>query len=100
MVASFPADICPFEIDISEKGRVAKVKNPRACSKSLERVRVLSGEAKWKDYVQLRKLKHHFIFTIESTGAIKPKDLLLSALEILGEKAVKVVDKLEVAKAE
>lgn len=47
-------------------------------------VRRLSGEAKWAPYVQLRKVKDHFIFTIESTGAWRPHELFNYAVQVRG----------------
>lgn len=39
-----------------------------------------------KDIVQLGRLKEHFIFTIESTGALDAKTLFMMATQILIEK--------------
>ena len=39
-----------------------------------------------KDKVQLGRLKEHFIFTIESTGALDAKTLFMMATQILIEK--------------
>eukprot|EP00775_Hariotina_reticulata_P001866 gene1866-2203_t len=39
---------------------------------------------------KLRKRKDHFIFTIESTGAVAPEDLFRRALQILAQKCEKL----------
>lgn len=39
-----------------------------------------------KNKIQLGRLKNHFIFNIESTGALPAKDLFVMATEILEEK--------------
>ena len=46
----------------------------------------MSSEAKWAPYLQLRKLKHHFMFTIESTGILPPEELFMQAIDILRSK--------------
>ncbi len=46
----------------------------------------MSGEAPWKDVLQLRTSKDHFVVTIESTGAMPPEDLLGEALQVLQTK--------------
>jgi len=50
-------------------------------------VRRLVEEERWRDTIELRKRKDHFIFTIESTGALRPEALFKQALRILVEKA-------------
>mmetsp|Transcript_36991 Transcript_36991/g.80029 ORF Transcript_36991/g.80029 Transcript_36991/m.80029 type:complete len:292 (-) Transcript_36991:6-881(-) len=60
----------------------------------LERIRALSAEDEWKDKLQLRKKKEHYIFTIESTGVVPPQELLRTALDILSKKAQGIVLKL------
>lgn len=60
----------------------------------LERVRRLSGEPAWRDVLQLRKIKDHFIFTIESTGAWKPQDIFRFAVAVLQSKCDKVLEGL------
>lgn len=62
-----------------------------AAEKQLERVRRLLEDEKWREVLELRKRKDHFIFTIESTGAVAPDRLFKQALAILASKA----DKLE-----
>lgn len=60
----------------------------------LEKVRRMSGEPKWAPYLQLRKIKNHFIFTIESTGAWRPHDLFNYAVQLMISKCDKVLEGL------
>ena len=57
-------------------------------------VRRLSGEERWKPYLQLRKVKDHFIFTIESTGAWRPHELFTHAVQLMLSKCDKVLEGL------
>jgi len=60
----------------------------------LEKVRRLSGEPEWKPYIQLRKRKDYFIFTIESTGAWRPHELFQEAVARIVSKCDKVLEGL------
>lgn len=46
--------------------------------------RRLSGDDRYAPYLQLRKIKDHFIFTIESAGAWRPHELFQYAVEVRG----------------
>jgi DNA-directed RNA polymerases I and III subunit RPAC1 len=50
-------------------------------------IRHLSGEDKYKDYIEVRRRKMHFIFTIESVGQIPPERILQQAIQILRSKS-------------
>ena len=90
LAGCFPAGChCPFEVTGSGDRMRAEVKKGEAPLGCLERVRALSGKPEWKDVVQLRKVKDHFIFTIESTGVITPPALFERSLSILEQKAMK-----------
>lgn len=39
----------------------------------------------------LRRVKDHFIFSIESTGALRPEELFTEAITILTDKCEKVL---------
>ena len=86
LVSKFPEHCCPFRLEGTGNSRRAVVKEERPPVECLERVRALSAESRWEDKVQLRKIKNHFIFTVESTGAIPPQELLGTALDILSQK--------------
>ncbi|KAI3434531.1 hypothetical protein D9Q98_002604 [Chlorella vulgaris] len=67
----------------------------RQHDKLLEKVRRLSGEEQFAPYLQLRKLKDHFIFTIESTGAWPPQELFSYAVQLMVSKCDKVLEGLQ-----
>ncbi|CAL0325989.1 unnamed protein product [Lupinus luteus] len=86
---------CPQNVfDIEDFGsgkRRATVKNPRDCTLCRECIR---GGKDWEDRVALRRVKDHFIFTIESTGALPPEALFTEAVKILEEKCERVITEL------
>lgn len=71
---------CPVGVFDIEDGS-AFVKNARDCTTCRNCLE------KFGDRVKLEKVKTHFIFTVESTGAIEAKKLLPRALGVLKEKA-------------
>ncbi|GMH36520.1 hypothetical protein BSKO_04388 [Bryopsis sp. KO-2023] len=73
---------------------VAKVTQARGNEKLLEKVRRYSGEDAWKDTLQLRKKKRHIIFTVESVGQYKAKEIFLEAVDILIGKCDKLIESL------
>ncbi|XP_061353173.1 uncharacterized protein LOC133297953 isoform X2 [Gastrolobium bilobum] len=86
---------CPvgvFDIeDIGKGKRRATVARPRACTLCRECIR---GGKEWEDRVSLRRVKDHFIFTIESTGALPPEVLFTEAVKILEDKCERVIAEL------
>ncbi|KAJ2616237.1 DNA-directed RNA polymerase core subunit rpc40 [Coemansia sp. RSA 1365] len=74
----------PGVVDIvEERGvRKAKVVNPRKDTVSREVLRHKQFEGK----VRLTRVRDHFIFNVESTGAIPPETLISQAFDILVEK--------------
>lgn len=74
--------------------RAAIAEDVLAYDSLLERVRRLSGTPEFRDALQLRKVKDHFIFTIESTGAWKPQDIFKYAVKVLQSKCDKVLEGL------
>ncbi|CAI9772788.1 unnamed protein product [Fraxinus pennsylvanica] len=85
---------CPvnvFDIEDIGKGRKrATVARPRSCTLCRECIR---GDD-WDKYVALRRVKDHFIFTIESTGALPPEVLFTEAVKILEGKCERVITEL------
>lgn len=84
---------CPvnvFDIEDTPIGRKATVPRPRACTLCRE---CILGEG-WDQYVALRRKKDHFIFTIESTGALPPEVLFNEAVRILEDKCVRIITEL------
>ena len=90
-----PAGERPFVV--SGKGAKATATPGKVTLATAERVRMLSGEEKWKKYFQLRKIKNHFLFTIESTGILPPHVLLKEALAILRRKCDTAAESLDIA---
>ncbi|KAJ8748240.1 hypothetical protein K2173_000648 [Erythroxylum novogranatense] len=85
---------CPvgvFDIeDVGKDKRRAKVARSRACTLCRECIR---GEG-WDKRVALRRVRDHFIFTIESTGALRPEELFTEAVKILEDKCERVITEL------
>ncbi|PKI65525.1 DNA-directed RNA polymerases I and III subunit RPAC1 isoform X2 [Punica granatum] len=86
---------CPvgvFDIEDLGDGRTrATVAKPRACTLCRECIR--DGE-EWEKRISLRRVKDHFIFTIESTGALPPEVLFTEAVKILEDKCERVISDL------
>ncbi|KAG5550965.1 hypothetical protein RHGRI_009400 [Rhododendron griersonianum] len=83
---------CPVNVfDIEDLGKKrATVARPRACTLCRECIR----EEGWDKYVALHRVKDHFIFTIESTGALPPEVLFTEAVKILEDKCERVITEL------
>ncbi|XP_027336559.1 DNA-directed RNA polymerases I and III subunit RPAC1 [Abrus precatorius] len=86
---------CPVKVfdieDIGKGRRRARVAEPRKCTLCRECIR---GGKEWEDRVSLRRVKDHFIFTIESTGALSPEVLFTEAVKILEDKCERVITEL------
>ncbi|TVU11115.1 hypothetical protein EJB05_44680 [Eragrostis curvula] len=84
---------CPVNVfDIEELGNGVKravAARPRACTLCRECVMGPTGEK-----IELRRVRDHFIFTIESTGAMPPEVLFTEAVKILEEKCERVISEL------
>lgn len=86
---------CPSGVfDIEDTGNAKKkaiVADSRACTLCRECIR---GDEKWENRVALHRVKDHFIFTIESTGALPPEVLFTEAVKILEAKCERVITEL------
>jgi DNA-directed RNA polymerase I and III subunit RPAC1 len=71
--------------------RTLSVANSRGCWYCREKVRTMSGEARWAPYIQLRRIKEHYLFTIESVGQLPPEVLFTEAVDILREKCLRLL---------
>ncbi|XP_015586558.1 DNA-directed RNA polymerases I and III subunit RPAC1 [Cephus cinctus] len=73
------------------ENREAKVKDPRydSCSRNVFRYEDL------KDCVQLSRVPDHFIFTVESVGALPPSALFLEAVKILKTKCKTFIEEID-----
>ena len=56
--------------------------------------RKLSNEDNWRDRIQFRKRKDHFIFTVQSTGILPPDVLFVRALDELSAKCTHLLNRL------
>lgn len=74
-----------FDVEERNGRKVAVVVDPRT-----SRACPLIHDPEWKDRIQINRVKNHFIFTVESTGALSPPDLVRLAFEVLQQK----IDKL------
>lgn len=90
LVKTCPVNVFDIE-DIGNGKKKAKVARPRACTLCRECVR---GGEEWEKRVSLRRVKDHFIFTIESTGALPPEVLFTEAVKILEDKCERVITEL------
>ncbi|EFJ30679.1 hypothetical protein SELMODRAFT_409226 [Selaginella moellendorffii] len=84
---------CPmkvFDIEDIMGGKRARVAAPRSCTLCRECIR---GDD-WEKRVQLRRVKDHFIFTVESTGALPPEVLFTEAVKILSAKCQRIYNEL------
>uniref|UniRef100_A0A7S1T811 DNA-directed RNA polymerases I and III subunit RPAC1 n=1 Tax=Tetraselmis chuii TaxID=63592 RepID=A0A7S1T811_9CHLO len=84
---------CPglFVTTGSGEAKSTQVTDPLKHGHLLEKVRTMSVEEKWSPYIQLRKFKHHFMFTIESSGVMHPVTLFEQALDIFHDKCKAVL---------
>ncbi|XP_026273622.1 DNA-directed RNA polymerases I and III subunit RPAC1 [Frankliniella occidentalis] len=83
----------PGVIDVEDNGhgrKKAKVKDARydSCSRNVFRYDDL------KDSVKMARVKDHYIFTIESVGALPPDVLFIEALKVLKKKCTYFLDEL------
>lgn len=91
----FSPGVIALEDNGSGKKR-AKVVDARydSCSRNVYRYDEL------KDSVKMARVKDHFIFSIESTGALPPDILFVEALKVLKKKCTTFLDELREACAE
>ena len=87
----------PGLISVSGSGpaRKAVLAGPaRGAERLLERARRLAGEAPYEGALEVRRVKDHFIFTVESVGALPPATLVTRALDVLVAKCDRLLEKL------
>lgn len=56
----------------------------------LDKFRRCCTETKWSSYIELRKVKDHFLFTIETSGVIHVTEVVLVAIKLLINKIQRV----------
>ncbi|KAA8534674.1 hypothetical protein F0562_032191 [Nyssa sinensis] len=89
LIKKCPVNVFDIE-DIANGKKRATVARPRACTLCRECIR---GEG-WDKFVAIRRVRDHFIFTIESTGALPPEVLFTEAVKILEDKCERVITEL------
>ena len=86
--------MCPTGVfDIEDMGGMptARVARPRNCTMCRECVR----HPGWEEKVGLSRVKDHFIFSVESTGALPPEVLFQEAVKVLMRKAADIASLLK-----
>lgn len=87
------AKLYPGVVKVSKKKdkEVAKVVNERKimCNRNL------FFHDELKNAVEISKLKDHYIFTVESTGALMPEVLVSEAIDVLKDKCTKFMNELK-----
>jgi len=87
-------DLCPTGVfDIEDlhapaSEQVAVVKFPRNCTMCRECIRL----PEWQKRIQLRRVKDHYLFSIESTGILSPTQIFRESLQILSQKSTNVLN--------
>lgn len=89
LVKTCPVNVFDIE-DVGNDKKRAIVARPRGCTLCRECIR----EDEFKQDVALQRVKDHFIFTIESTGALPPEVLFTEAVKILEDKCERVLTEL------
>eukprot|EP01087_Luapelamoeba_hula_P005061 TRINITY_DN1514_c0_g1_i1.p1 TRINITY_DN1514_c0_g1~~TRINITY_DN1514_c0_g1_i1.p1 ORF type:complete len:374 (-),score=71.57 TRINITY_DN1514_c0_g1_i1:3-1124(-) len=87
-------DKCPmnvFDIEDLMGKKTAVVARPRNCTMCRECIR----EPEWNDRVKLMRVKDHFIFSVESTGALPPHVLVEEAGKIFIDKCTSFVAEID-----
>lgn len=85
-------DLCPAKVfDIEDDAAV--VARPRECTMCRECIR----EPHWEEKVELTRKRDHFIFSVESTGAMPAPTLVTEALSVLTSKCDTVLAALDLA---
>merc|ERR1712113_1010451 len=69
-------------INTSESIEKVVIKSTRENEQIFEKCRRLVFEEKWFEFIQLRKVKSFYVFTIESTGAINLLDIFTQAINL------------------
>ena len=83
-----------FDVD-DAPGGANILARPRPCSMKRASARMPG----WEERVQMARVKDHFIFTVESTGALPPEMLFQEAVKVLMNKTVNIAQLLNDAVA-
>lgn len=83
--AAFLKATCPMNVFDIEDG-AAVVKRPRQCTMCRECIR----HGDWNKRVRLSRMKDHFIFSVETVGALSPADIFRQACHRLKERSMQL----------
>lgn len=75
----------------AESGAPPLLTRPGACTMPSECVRV----GGWEERVVLARVKDHFIFSVETTGALPPETLFSESVKLLMKKAINIAQLLK-----
>ncbi|KAJ1656033.1 DNA-directed RNA polymerase core subunit rpc40 [Dispira simplex] len=76
----------PGVIELENKD--GKIKAKVACARKDTMSREVLRHPEFKGLVELKRMRDHFIFRIESTGVVPPSDLLLRSIKVLKDKCI------------
>ena len=72
-----------FDVEDIAGVATAVVKRPRDCTMCRECIR----KDGWEERVELKRKADHFIFSVESSGSMLPRDIVREGIKKLREKA-------------
>ena len=81
--------LCPRGVFDIEDSKLI-VANMKSCSMCRECVK----DSRWKDKINLGRVKDSFTFSVESTGALDPEEIFRRSLRVLKDKCQEVKDAL------
>lgn len=87
----FPPGVIKLKEENGEKKAVVSKEHMRYDNCS----RIVFRHDDLKDCVEMARIRDHFIFNIESVGALPPDVLFLEAVKVLGNKCRMYLDELE-----
>eukprot|EP01112_Ceratiomyxa_fruticulosa_P021919 TRINITY_DN787_c0_g1_i1.p1 TRINITY_DN787_c0_g1~~TRINITY_DN787_c0_g1_i1.p1 ORF type:complete len:378 (+),score=79.79 TRINITY_DN787_c0_g1_i1:79-1212(+) len=93
LVAKCPVRVYDIE-DLGKGQRRPIVRDPRACTMCRECIR----DDYFNQRIELARVRDHFIFFIETTGAMKPKVILQEAIKVLISKVDQIFQELDKTK--
>jgi len=84
---------CPMNVFDIEDG-LCVVKRPQDCTMCRECIREAPGDT----HVQLERVRNHYIFSIETTGALSPEDIFREAVQIFIAKILALKGEMDMLK--
>mmetsp|Transcript_25184 Transcript_25184/g.57337 ORF Transcript_25184/g.57337 Transcript_25184/m.57337 type:complete len:358 (-) Transcript_25184:1010-2083(-) len=78
--------------DVGGESRRQKAARPHACDMGRD---LRERDPLWAERVQLGRVRDHFIFSVETTGALPPEDIFREAVKVLMQKASDIASLLK-----